>query len=59
MNPVGDGVGTVELVEEVDVDEAELEEDDDDDDELEGDMVPADINLSICSSIRISIGLTS
>ena len=79
MNPVGDGVGTVELVEEVDVDETELEEveDDDeeleevedndeeleevedDDEELEGDMVPANVNLSICFSVKIVVGLTS
>jgi len=57
VNPVGDEVGTVELVEEVDVDEAELEELDDDDDELE--VVPADVNFSICFSIETLIGLTS
>jgi hypothetical protein len=55
VNPVGDGVGTVELVDEVDVDETELEEVDDDDEELE---VPADVNFSTCFSIKISIGLT-
>lgn len=56
MNPVGDGVGAVELVEEVDVDETELEELEDDDDELE--VVPADANFSICFSIETLIGLT-
>jgi hypothetical protein len=59
VNPVGDGVGTVELVEEVDVDETELEEVEDDDEELEGDMVPADVNFSICFSIKILVGRTS
>jgi len=48
VNPVGVEVGAVELVEvvvvEVNVDETELDEADE---ELEGDMVPADANLSM------------
>jgi len=57
VNPVGVEVGAVELVEVevVDVDETELDEADE---ELEGDMVPADANFSICFVINILIGLT-